>query len=176
VGVSNGTEQLFFAVQAGLSFVGSVSNTNLGFVTNNSTKMSITNTGNVGIGTLSPTSQLVLVNGASSSSINAGATQFTAVSSRTFKENIASVDVPDILTKIEAVPVVTYDFKNNGPKDRMGLIAEDFYTVLGRGDDKHIDGQDVQMALWMAVQKLTAENKALTERLAKIEGSLAQKP
>jgi hypothetical protein len=53
----------------------------------------------------------------------------------------------------------------------LGLIAEDFHTVLGRGDDKHIDGQDVQMALWMAVQKLSAENKALTERLSKLEAS-----
>ncbi|HYM62208.1 MAG TPA: tail fiber domain-containing protein [Thermoanaerobaculia bacterium] len=135
-------------------------------------RLFVTNAGNVGIGTTSPGSQLVIANGGSTSSINAGATQFTAASSRTFKENIEPVDVPDILKKIEAVPVVTYDFRNNGPKDRLGLIAEDFYQVLGRGDDKHIDGQDVQMALWMAVQKLTAENKALTERLAKLEAAL----
>jgi hypothetical protein len=131
---------------------------------------------NIGIGTVSPGSQLVIASGATTSSINAGATQFTVASSRTFKENIEPTDVPDILQKIDAVPVVTYDFKDNGPKNRLGLIAEDFHQVLGRGDDKHIDGQDVQMALWMAVQKLSAENKALTERLAKIEGSLAQKP
>lgn len=130
---------------------------------------------NVGIGTVSPGSQLVIANGATTSSINAGATQFTVASSRTFKENIEPVDVPDILKKIEAVPVVTYDFKNDGPKDRLGLIAEDFHQIFQRGDDKHIDGQDVQMALWMAVQKLTAENKALTDRLAKIEGALAQR-
>jgi hypothetical protein len=127
--------------------------------------------GNVGIGTTTPGSQLVIANGATTSSINAGSAQFTVSSSRTFKENIQATDVPDILEKIEAVPVVTYDFKNNGPKDRLGLIAEDFHSVLGRGDDKHIDGQDVQMALWMAVQKLTAENKALTERLSKLEAA-----
>jgi len=130
---------------------------------------------NVGIGTVSPGSQLVIANGGTTSSINAGSTQFTVASSRTFKENIEPVAVPDILKKIEAVPVVTYDFRNNGPKNRLGLIAEDFHTVLGRGDDKHIDGQDVQMALWMAVQQLTAENKALTERLNKLEAS-QQKP
>jgi len=144
--------------------------------TNANTRMSILDTGNVGIGTASPGSQLVIVSGASSSSINAGSAQFTIASSRSFKENIEPVAVPDILKKIEAIPVVTYDFKDNGPKDRLGLIAEDFHTVFGRGDDKHIDGQDVQMALWMAVQKLTAENKALTDRLSKLEGELAQKP
>ncbi|MEA2236803.1 MAG: hypothetical protein QOC81_1527 [Thermoanaerobaculia bacterium] len=178
IGNGGDTAQMeFFGTtkSAAVSYNGTV----LSFFTNGASfvqALNIDNTGNVGIGTATPGSQFVIANGASSSSINAGATQFTAVSSRTFKENIASVDVPDILTKIEAVPVVTYDFKNNGAKNRMGLIAEDFYTVLGRGDDKHIDGQDVQMALWMAVQKLTAENKALTDRLAKIEGSLAQKP
>ncbi len=136
----------------------------------------IQNDGKVGIGTTSPGSQLVIANGATTSSANAGDTQFTVASSRTFKENIQPTNVPDILQKIEAIPVVTYDFRNNGPKDRLGLIAEDFYTVFGRGDDKHINGQDVQMALWMAVQKLTAENKALTDRLAKLEGEVAQKP
>jgi hypothetical protein len=138
--------------------------------------ITVTSAGRLGIGTISPGSQLVVANGGTTSSVNAGATQFTVASSRTFKENIEPTDVPDILQKIDAVPVVTYDFKDNGPKNRLGLIAEDFHQVLGRGDDKHIDGQDVQMALWMAVQKLSAENKALTERLAKIEGSLAQKP
>lgn len=134
-------------------------------------RLRILSGGNVGIGTSTPGSQLVIANGGTTSSVNAGATQFTVASSRTFKENIEPIDVPDILKKIEAVPVVTYDFRNNGPKDRLGLIAEDFHQVFGRGDDKHIDGQDVQMALWMAVQKLTAENKELTERLAKLEAA-----
>jgi len=137
-------------------------------------RVTVDASGNVGIGTGSPGSQLVIANGATTSSINAGSTTFTVASSRTFKENIEAIDVPDILQKIEAVPVVTYDFKNNGPKDRLGLIAEDFYTIFGRGDDKHINGQDVEMALWMAVQKLSAENKTLTERLSKLETERAQ--
>jgi hypothetical protein len=151
----------------------------LSFFTNGSSfvqALNIDNTGHVGIGTATPGSQLVIASGATTSSINAGSAQFTIGSSRTIKENIEPIDVPDILQKIEAVPVVTYDFKDNGPKDRLGLIAEDFHQVLGRGDDKHIDGQDVQMALWMAVQKLTAENKALTERLAKLEAAQQKAP
>jgi hypothetical protein len=64
-GVSNGTEKLFIAVQSSLCFVGSNSNTNLGFVTNNWTKMLIDTAGNVGIGTLSPGATLeVAGNGA----------------------------------------------------------------------------------------------------------------
>ncbi len=127
---------------------------------------------NVGIGTASPGSQLVIANGGTTSSVNAGATQFTVASSRTFKENIEPVNSPNILEKIGTIPVVTYDFKNNGPKDRIGLIAEDFHQVFGRGDDKHIDGQEVQMALWLAVQELTAQNKELKERLHSLESQV----
>jgi Chaperone of endosialidase len=174
-GASNGTEKLFFAVQTGLAFLGSVSNTKLGFITNNATRMTIEGN-NVGIGTTSPTALLHLASGASFSTINAGATQFTASSSRTFKDNIKPVDTDGILSKIEAVPVVTYDFKDNGPKDRMGLIAEDFHKVFDRGDEKMIDGHEVQMALWLAVQELTATNKALTERLNTLEKELVAKP
>ena len=173
-GATNGTEKLFFAVQTGLTFLGSVSSTNLSFITNNQTRATIDNAGNLGIGTSSPTAQLSIVNGVSSSTINAGSATFTTSSSRTFKENIEPVEACNVLEKIESVPVVTYDFINNGPKNRMGLIAEDFYTVFGRGDDKHIDGQDVQMALWLAVQQLTAQNKHLQERLTTLESQLKQ--
>lgn len=175
-GASNAVEHLFFAVQTGLGFLGTVSNTSLGFITNNSTKMTITAAGNVGIGNTAPGSQLVITNGGSSSSINAGSAQFTVSSSRTFKDNIKPIESSDILSKIEAVPVVTYDFKDNGPKDRMGLIAEDFHQVFNRGDEKYIDGHEVQMALWLAVQELTAENKALVERLNNLEKQVAPAP
>jgi hypothetical protein len=78
--------------------------------------------------------------------------------------------------------VFAYDFID-GPKDKIGLMAEDFHTVFGRGSDKLINGQEVEMALWLAVQELTAENKGqkqmleeqrnlirrLEERLARLE-------
>ena len=39
----------------------------------------------------------------------------------------------------------------------INLIADDFYNVLERGDAKSIRGDDIQMALWLAVQELTEE-------------------
>ena len=39
----------------------------------------------------------------------------------------------------------------------INLIADDFYNVLERGDAKSIRGDDIQMALWLAVQELTKE-------------------
>ena len=133
--------------------------------------------GNVGIACNAPNSDLVVASGGGcvnpSSSMNAGDAQFTVASSRTFKENLEPVAVPDILDKIEKVGVYNYDFID-GPKDRLGLIAEDFHEVLGRGDEKYINGGEVQMALWLAVQQLTAQNKALTDRLNALDKELAE--
>ena len=142
------------------------------FLTNNVERFRITPGGDIGINCDAPGADLVIASGSGcttpSSSINAGSAQFTVASSRTFKENLAPVSVPNILDKIASVDVYTYDFKK-GPKNRLGLVAEDFHTVFGRGDEKYIDGNDVQMALWMAVQQLTEQNKALQQRLDQLE-------
>jgi hypothetical protein len=132
--------------------------------------------GNVGIACNAPGARLVVASGGGcstpSSSLNPGDAQFTVASSRTFKENLSPVAVPDVLDRIGKVGVYNYDFID-GPKDRIGLIAEDFHEVLGRGDEKYINGGEVQVALWLAVQQLTAQNKALTERLDALDKELA---
>jgi hypothetical protein len=152
--------------------LGTVGSTPVIFGTNSTNRLHLDTDGDVGINCNAPTFDLVIGSGSGcttpSSSINAGSTQFTAASSRTFKENMEPLAVPNILDKINEVGVYNYDFIN-GPKDRIGLIAEDFHEIFGRGDEKYIDGNDVQIALWLAVQKLAAENKQLTERLQQIE-------
>jgi hypothetical protein len=150
--------------------------------TNNVDRLHLDTDGDVGINCNAPASDLVIASGGGcvnpSSSINAGATQFTAASSRTFKENLSPVDVPDLLDKITSINVYEYDFIN-GPKHRLGLMAEDFHEIFGRGDEKYIDGNEVQMALWLAVKQLATrnnelatQNKELLERLASIEKRL----
>ncbi len=141
-------------------------------------RLRIRSGGNVGIACNAPGAKLVVGSGSGcstpTSSLNPGDTAFTSSSSRTFKENIEPLAMTNILDKIQQVPVVTYDFKDGGPKDKMGLIAEDFYKIFGRGDDKHINGQEVEMALWLAVQQLTAQNKELKDRLNILESQLKQ--
>ena len=107
------------------------------------------------------------------SEIDAGQAQFTTSSSRDYKENIMPISVPDILDKILNVPVNTFDFKpelcDDTCKNRMGLIAEDFHTVFERGSDKELNGNEVQMALWLAVQELVKENEKLKQRIDALE-------
>ncbi len=94
-------------------------------------------------------------------------------SSRTRKENLEAVNGSDVLSKMADIEVYTYDFIE-GPKDRLGLMAEDFHQVFGRGSDKMISSQDVQMALWLAVKELSAQNQELTEKLSGLEAQLTQ--
>lgn len=153
----------------------SISGNDIVMLTESTERLRLDSDGDVGINCNNPASDLVIASGGGcslpSSSINAGAAQFTVASSRTFKQNLSPVQVPDILEKIADIGVYTYDFIQ-GPKDRLGLMAEDFHKVFGRGSDKFIDGGEVQTALWLAVQQLTAQNKALTERLAALESQV----
>ena len=123
----------------------------------------------------SGTSSTTACNTGTFSGLVAGSTTFTIASSRTVKENLEPVQVPDILSRIAGIDVYTYDYID-GPKDRLGLMAEDFHQVFGRGSDKVINGQEVEMALWLAVQELTQRNEALTKRLAELEARLQQPP
>jgi hypothetical protein len=109
---------------------------------------------------------------ASRSFIDAGSTTFTASSSRTLKENVAPVRVSNILDKIASIGVYNYDFVN-GPKDKIGLMAEDFHTIFERGSEKLLNGQEVEMALWLAVQQLTVQNRELTTQNKELSRRLA---
>ena len=155
--------------------INSVNNNPIVMLTNSTEHVRLATNGDVGINCNNPTSNLVIASGGGcstpSSSINAGSAQFTVSSSRTFKENLSPVQVPGILDKIAKVDVFTYDFIQ-GPKDRLGLMAEDFHEIFGRGSDKMIDGQEVEMALWLAVKELSAQNQQLIKRLTELEANL----
>ncbi len=135
---------------------------------------------NVGIGTTSPDHDLEIGTG-TFSEIDAGEAQFTTSSSREYKENIVPVHVKDILETISSIPVNTYDFReeyrdgdDEKYKNKLGLIAEDFHTVFRRGSDKEINGQEVQMALWLAVQELKAVNDVLKRETMETKNEIKQ--
>lgn len=92
--------------------------------------------------------------------IDAGSTGFSTSSSRTIKENLQPLDASGLLEKIQDIPVYEYDFID-GPKERIGLMAEDFHTIFARGSNEELNGQEVTMALWLAVQELTAQVEEL---------------
>lgn len=92
--------------------------------------------------------------------IDAGSTSFSTSSSRTLKENLSSVEFEGVLEKIRKVPVYEYDFID-GPNDRIGVMAEDFHQIFERGSNEELSGHEMTMALWLAVQELSARVEAL---------------
>ncbi len=127
--------------------------------------------GDVGLGDPTPDADFDITRNSTYSHINAGDAMFTVSSSRSLKENIRKVDVENILEKMSKVDVQNYDWRpdvfSGEEKDRqnkMGLIAEDFHTILGRGSDKEINTNEVIMVLWMAVQELRKELKSIRNR------------
>lgn len=115
---------------------------------------------------------------------------WTCASSRTVKENFATVDLEDVLIRMRDVPVTTWTMI--GAKERalhLGPVAEDFYrgfglgigeTTIGMGD---IDGVNFAAAkaleartreLRAQVGTLESENAALRERQAEMEARIAR--
>jgi hypothetical protein len=148
--------------------------------TTGTNRMVISSTGDVGIGTDTPDHDLEIGTG-TYSEIDAGEAQFATSSSRTYKENIKPVVVDGILDKISEIPVTTYDFReeycNNTEnidkcKNKIGLIAENFHVIFGRGSDKELSGQEVQMALWLAVQEQQSQMEEQHKEIEKQQNEI----
>ena len=100
-------------------------------------------------------------------------------SDRNIKDNIALVDRTDVLARLMAVPVTSWNYKSEGSAVRhIGPMAQDFHVAFGVGqDDRHIHALDANGVALAAIQalnaKLEAENAELKQRLSNIENRLA---
>lgn len=104
--------------------------------------------------------------------VNAGDSAFTPSSSRALKTNIVPFVAPDILARMRSVQPSTYDWRDGSGTNKLGLIAEDFFTVLRRGDGKHISGQDVMMATWLGVQALDTVTLQQAREIAELKARI----
>ena len=94
----------------------------LDFYTGYNVRMSVTNSGNVGIGENNPGHMLEIVAGGTTY-----ADAWTTRSSRRWKTNIQTLE--GALEKVEQLRGVSYDLKANG-KHQIGVIAEEVGAVL----------------------------------------------
>lgn len=139
--------------------------------------------------------------GTTGCNLPAGSGVFNCTSSRTTKENFRSVDPAQLLGKIRALDVTSWNYTSEGAQVRhLGPMAEDFYKAFGLGvgntsigvqdlagvslaavkalDDRttELQGRVAQIdALRAEVDTLKSRNAALEQRLAAIEARLAQK-
>jgi hypothetical protein len=105
-----------------------------------------------------------------------------AASDRNKKENFEPVDSRDVLAKVAALPMSTWNYKTeDGGYRHMGPMGQDFRAAFGLGtDDKHITTVDADGVALAAIQGLNlrleekeAEIRALRQDNASLEARLA---
>jgi alpha-tubulin suppressor-like RCC1 family protein len=109
-------------------------------------------------------------------------------SDRNAKENFAPVQPREVLEKVAALPLSSWNYKADTATRHVGPMAQDFYAAFNVGpDDKHIATVDADGVALAAIQglnekvesgkqkaetqieKLEAENAELKQRLDKLE-------
>jgi len=114
-----------------------------------------------------------------------GGSSWNAFSAREYKENFAPVDAPQLLERLAAIEISTWNYKAQDPVIRhIGPMADDFNALLddlgGEGQEyiNTLDADGVALAaiqgLYEVVQQQGEEIAALEARLAALEALLAQ--
>ena len=111
------------------------------------------------------------------------ATNVTFTSSRAMKEDFKELDPKTVLSKVAALPVLEWRFKE-GPSDvrHIGPTAEDFHSAFQLSpNDKTISVTDTSGVALAAIQgllqnieELRKQNAELTERLQSLEQRLSE--
>lgn len=107
----------------------------------------------------------------------AGSGVFSCASSRDFKENFKNVNEDEVLDKLAALPLTTWNYKDDPKKTaHLGPMAQDFYSSYRLGEnDTSIGVQDlagVALAATKALNRRTEEVKALREEVAEMKKEL----
>jgi hypothetical protein len=92
----------------------------------------------------------------------AGGGSWSSLSDHDSKENFAAVDAQDILRRLCAVPVSTWNYKSQPPATRhIGPMAQDFAQAFAVGEDnRHITGIDADGVALAAIQGLNEKLEA----------------
>jgi len=105
-------------------------------------------------------------------------------SDRDLKEEFAAIDSREVLVRVAALPVCSWNFKSDPATRHVGPMAQNFYAAFNVGaDDKHIATLDTGGVALAAIQGLNqkleaevkakdAEIEALKPRLDSIEQML----
>jgi hypothetical protein len=102
---------------------------------------------------------------------------FVSSSDRNAKENFLPVQSREVLEKVVALPLSSWNYKADTATRHVGPMAQDFYAAFTVGmDDKHISMVDADGVALAAIQGLNqkleetrAENVELKQRLEALE-------
>ena len=104
-----------------------------------------------------------------------GGGSWSSVSDRACKENVAPIDARDVLERLRALPLSTWNFKTQDASVRhMGPIAQDFHALFGLGPSPTtIDTIDADGVALAAIQGLSDLVREQNERIVALEARLA---
>jgi hypothetical protein len=111
-------------------------------------------------------------NPATGVALAAGGGSWSSLSDRNSKENFAAVDSREVLERLCAMPVSTWNYKTQPPATRhIGPMAQDFARAFGVGEDnRHITGIDADGVALAAIQGLNEKlESALREKNEELE-------
>jgi hypothetical protein len=117
--------------------------------------------------------------GTTGCNLPAGSGVFNCTSSRKTKENFRAVDGEELLGRIHALDVTSWNYITEGAQVRhMGPMAEDFWKTFGLGvNDISIGVQDlagVSLAGVKALEARTAELQAKAAEVEQLRGEVAR--
>jgi hypothetical protein len=117
--------------------------------------------------------------------LTSGSGSWASLSDRNSKENFETVDGRDVLERVAALPVSTWNYKSQDKDIRhMGPTAQDFHAAFGLGDSQRlitsVDADGVCLASVQGLYQMSREQKgviaaqqeqiqALTKRLERLE-------
>jgi hypothetical protein len=165
---SNGSFQIY---KLGSQLTFSTATTPAGIVLSWAPALTLTASGNVGIGNVNPTNKLMVVNA------RCDGTTWINASDRNLKQDFEPVDPLELLAKVTSMPVQSWSYKSHPQEKHVGPVAQDFHAAFGLGsDDKSIATVDESGVALAAIQGLNqkleearAENAELKARLDKLE-------
>jgi hypothetical protein len=138
--------------------------------TSGGARLLIGTNGFVGIGTSAPTNKLHVAGGIT-------CTALVQTSDRNAKENFAPISPDEVLTKVAALPISTWTYKEMRDGRHLGPMAQDFYAAfrLG-GSDTTITAIDTEGVALAAIQglnqKLRQESEAKDTEIAELKARL----
>jgi hypothetical protein len=103
---------------------------------------------------------------------NVAATSFNPTSTRAAKEGFEPVDAGEILTRLAALPIAEWQYKNDPSGARhVGPTAEDFRAAFGLAgaDLQHLSLTDLSGVALLAIQGLHQALEAKDEEVARLE-------
>lgn len=124
-------------------------------------RITIDSDGNVGFGVARPANPIQMASGAH---VTAGGV-WTNSSSRTRKENIASLPLEDALDTLAHLEPVSFNYKNDRSENYIGFIAEDVPELVATRDRDGLSAMDIVAVLTRVVQEQQKKIAELEARL-----------